>query len=185
MFYSVVEHARISSHRYTLSLCNGDNGVESDVIQCVPGNTNMISMIRNDISSPRSVILTINLKTINLTLYSATPTHTISTTPTPSPSPPTLQDVEDIVSAFLLVSMNNVQYCSSQIIFNWMQLIMFRSVCLSVCLSVHRLMCLLWLLWTYCLSYLQTLLTTLSDCQYWEEHSQLHRTCQSLLNLLR
>ena len=71
----------------------------------------MINMIGNDISSPRSVILTINLKTINLTLYSATPTHT---TPTPSPSPPTLQDVEDIVSAFLLVSMNNVHYTSTE-----------------------------------------------------------------------
>ena len=60
------------------------------------------------------------------------------------------------------------------------------SVCLSVCLSVHRLMCLLWLLWTYCLSYHQTLLTTLSDCHYWQKHSQLLRTWwRSQQNLLR
>ena len=49
-----------------------------------------------------------------------------------------------------------------------------RACITHVRLSVHRLMCLLWLLWTYCLSYHQTLLITLSDCHYWQEHSQLH-----------
>ena len=60
------------------------------------------------------------------------------------------------------------------------------SVYLSVCLSVHRLMCILWLFWSYCLSYHQTLLPTLSDCHSWQEHSKLWtQPCQSPQNLLR
>ena len=88
------------SHRYMLSLCNSHNSVESDVVsQCVPGSIDMITMIGNDMSSPRSVILNIDLTAINL-INSATPTHTICSMPTPSPSPPTLQDVENIVGSF-------------------------------------------------------------------------------------
>ena len=89
----------------------------------------MINMIGNDISSPRSVILTINRTAINCNLInSATPTHTISTmlTPTPSPSPPTR--LEDIVSFFSLYQHEHCTiYCTKNVP-------QFTCIlCLSVC----------------------------------------------------